>query len=92
MNLFLILFGLYLLAVAFEGNAGELWSFLLSQKAFLWWEVAVLFLWGLWTVSGSGKTVIDMLAVIVFTAFVLNAVSKPAFGQQFQQLKLTLGG
>ena len=92
MNLFLILFGLYLLAVAFEGNAGELWTFLLSQKAFLWWEVAVLVLWGLWSVSGTSQPVIDMLAVIVFTAFILNAVSKPGFSQQFSQLKSTLGG
>ena len=83
MNILLLITGMYLFFVVYQGNAQNLVNFLMGQKGFLVWAVALVIYYALSQIQ-TAKPFVEMFGAIVLTAFAINAASSGAFQSQWK--------
>jgi hypothetical protein len=82
MNILLLILGLYLFLVIYQGNVSEFMKFLMGQKQFLVWAAALVIYFSLGQIQ-TLKPFIEAFGAIVLTAFAINAASSGAFQSQW---------
>jgi len=82
MNIVLLVMGLYLFFVVYQGNTQAFLQFLMDQKAFVVWAVALVLYLALAQVKALAPFV-QMFGAVVLVAFAINAAQSDAFQQQW---------
>lgn len=77
LGLLIALYGFYLVAVGYHGNAGKLFDDLKQEKQFVYWLIAIVILYALWQV--------DSLKPIIKPFIVLALISTALF--QYENIK-----
>lgn len=90
MMIFVLLTGVYLLMVAWQGNATQMLDFLMSQKGYLVWLVAIGIFYGLYQVKEI-RPVVGPFAGLTLLAFFVNSAKSGNLTNEITGLEGMLG-
>lgn len=90
MKIVMLLGGLYLLMVVYQGNTNNLFTLLKSDTGYVVWIVAIGIFWVIWDMAPGSREVVDLFGGLVLIALFMNALQNPNFMSQFSQLKNAL--
>lgn len=90
MKIVMLLGGLYVLMVVYQGNTNNLFTLLKSDTGYIVWIVAIGVFWVIWDMAPNSREVVDLFGVMVLIALFMNALKNPNFLNQFSELKSAL--